>query len=155
VFTTLHDFESPNGSGPSAALVVGDDSRLYGTTASGGTNSSGATTTAGTIFSIARDGTGFTKIYSFDGAAGAAPNSALLQLDDTVFIGTTGSGGRCSEGTVFRLSLTGDTIDGLTSCGSGSRDSGGGGVTSPFAILWLLGAGLAGARRRRWPSDAC
>jgi uncharacterized repeat protein (TIGR03803 family) len=148
VFTTLHDFDAPNGSGPTAPLIVGHDGRLYGTTAGGGTNDSGATTTAGTIFSIARDGTGFTKVVSFAGSDGATPGSAMIQLSDSVFVGTTASGGRCGEGTVFSLSLTGDEFEGETSCGSsGGSNNGGGGATSPLGLVLLLGGGWIVGRR--------
>jgi uncharacterized repeat protein (TIGR03803 family) len=91
---------------------------------------------------MARDGTAFTKIYSFDGTAGSSPNSAMLQLSSSAFVGTTSASGRCGEGTVFRLSLTGETITGQTSCGQdNNNDSGGGGVIDPawLALLGLLG----------------
>jgi len=141
VFTTLHHFDSPNGSAPSAPMIIGRDGRLWGTTAAGGTNDAGNETTAGTIFAIARDGTGFMKIVSFAGSNGASPNSTMIQLTDTAFVGTTSSGGRCGEGTVFRMGLTGQTVDGDTSCGNSSSGNGGGGATSPLSLVLLLGGG--------------
>jgi uncharacterized repeat protein (TIGR03803 family) len=150
VFTTLHDFETNNGSQPSATPTLGTDGKLYGTTSAGGTNSTGTATSFGTIWSMARDGTAFTKVYSFDGTAGASPNSAMLQLSSSAFVGTTSTAGRCGEGTVFRLSLTGETITGQTSCGqdNNNNDSGGGAIDP----AWLMLLGLLGcwrvARRR-------
>ena len=142
VFTTLHDFAAKNGSQPTATPVLGAHGKLYGTTSAGGTNSAGDTTTFGTIWSISRDGTEFTKIYSFDGTAGASPNSAMLQLSSSVFVGTTAAAGRCGEGTVFRLSLTGETITGETSCGqNNSNNNSGGGAVDP---TWLTLLGLLG-----------
>jgi uncharacterized repeat protein (TIGR03803 family) len=136
-FTTLHDFNAPNGASPVAPVILGNDGRLYGVTTGGGTNADGDPTSAGTIFSIARDGTAFTKIYSFVSENGVGPNTELVQLDNSTFIGTTTSGGRCGEGTVYSLSLTGEEIEGDTTCGGGF-DDGGGGRTAPLTLLlWL------------------
>ena len=72
-FTVLHDFESPNGANPSGALLSWHRFASLRRDRAGGTDSSGATTNFGTIFSIARDGTGFVKLYSFDGERGFRP----------------------------------------------------------------------------------
>ena len=139
-FKTLHNFATTKGSQPAATPTLGlppsgVDTLLYGTTSGGGTNSDGDATSFGTIWSMTRIGEDwdFKKIYSFDGAAGAGPNSAMLRLSSSVFVGTTSAAGRCGEGTVFRLSLTGDEIEGQTSCGQGnnSNDSGGGVIDPP------------------------
>jgi uncharacterized repeat protein (TIGR03803 family) len=144
----MHDFDTPDGANPSGALIVGMDSRLYGVTGGGGTNSSGTTTGLGTIFSIARDGTGFTKLHSFEGSHGALPTGPLLQLNATTFVGITVSGGKCSQGTVFQYSSTGATVSGNTTCGQKKKNQSGGGALAP-ALLLLLGAlGLAPRRRR-------
>jgi uncharacterized repeat protein (TIGR03803 family) len=149
LFTVLHDFDAPNGSTPTAALIVGSDSRLYGVTAGGGTNSSGATTTFGTIYSIARDGTGFTKLYSFDGKDGSGPYGPLLQLDATTFVGIAAAGGKCNQGTLFRLSTTGATISGNTTCGQKkNKNNSGGGAVAPGLLLLFGTLGLARRRRR-------
>jgi uncharacterized repeat protein (TIGR03803 family) len=147
LYTVLHDFETPNGANPSGELIVASDSRLYGTTAAGGTNSSGTTTGFGTIYSIARDGTGFEKLYSFDGSNGSAPGGPLLQLDAATFVGIALSGGRCGQGTLFHYSSTGETVSGNTTCGQKKKNKNGGGALAPGMLL-LLG-GLALARRRR------
>jgi uncharacterized repeat protein (TIGR03803 family) len=148
-FNTLHDFGTKLGSQPAATPILGDDGLLYGTTSSGGTNQEGDTTSFGTIWSMPRDGTPFRKIFSFDGTTGSGPNSAMLQLNSSIFVGTTGGGGRCGEGTVFRLDLTGDTIEGDTTCGDTGGGNSGGGRIDP---AWLLVLGLLGwwsvARRR-------
>ncbi len=70
LFSVMHNFEDSNGDTPAGAMILGLDTRLYGTTAFGGTTSNGSKSTLGTIFSIARDGTGFSKLYSFDKRAG-------------------------------------------------------------------------------------
>jgi uncharacterized repeat protein (TIGR03803 family) len=152
VFTTLHDFTAKRGSVPTAAPIVGRDGNLWGTTSGGGVDEDDETTTFGTIYTVARDGSAFERVFSFNGSLGASPNSPLLQLGDNVFVGTTSAGGRCSEGVIFRLDLTGDTVEGETSCGSRGNDSGGG-ATAP-AWLVLLGAwgALLAARRRHGAS---
>jgi len=145
VFTVLHNFDGAKGAQPTGELLLAQDGKLVGTTGAGGTNSAGSTTTLGTIFSIARDGTGFTSLYSFDGKEGATPGGSLLQLDANTFAGVTFAGGRCSQGSVYQLSLTGATAKGVTNCGR-KNNSGGGGVAP--ALLLLL-AVAAAARRLR------
>jgi uncharacterized protein (TIGR03382 family) len=144
-FTVLHDFDDANGSRPAGALLLGNDGRLYGTTTGGGANEAGSVLGLGVIFSIARDGTGFELLHVFDSTQGANPAGALLQLSDAVFVGTTENGGNCGQGTLYRLSLAGDTVDGITNCGQRRNNNDGGGSTAP-ALLLLLG--LLGLRRR-------
>jgi len=141
VFTVLHNFDGNKGAQPSGELLRGQDGKLYGTTATGGTNDKGTATLFGTIFSIARDGTGFTSLHSFQGNDGSSPSGRLLQLNTTTFVGITQSGGRCSQGTVYQLSLTGATTKGVTNCGR--KNNSGGGAVAPVLLLLLLVAGLA------------
>jgi len=136
VFTPLHQFNGNLGSGPTGELLLAQNGSLIGTTTAGGTNASGNLLNAGTIFSIARDGTGFTSLHSFDGSKGAVPTGQLLQLGPSTIVGVTTSGGRCSQGTLYNFSLTGATVDGNTSCGQ--KKNKGSGSTGP-AILLLLG----------------
>ena len=147
VFTTLHDFDGNNGSRPLGALLLGKDGKLYGTTAGGGTSTSGSPTTFGTLFSVARDGTGFARHYSFDGTQGANPVGRLVQLSDDVFVGVTTSAGQCSYGTLYRFSFAGDTVTGNTRCGRRRNNDGGGGGTAPV-LLFLIGT-MAALRRTR------
>ncbi len=143
-----HDFETANGAGPSGALTLGLDGRLYGVTASGGTDSSGTATNFGTIYSIARDGTGFTKLYSFDGTNGSSPSGSLLQLDANTFVGIAAGGGKCSGGTLFSYSSTGATVVGNTTCGQKKQNKSGGGALAPGLLLLFGALGLAPRRRR-------
>ena len=148
VFTVLHQFGGNDGARPVGALLLGNDGKLYGTTASGGTAGTGGTaSTFGTIFVIGRDGTGFTQLHSFDNTKGSSPVGRLLQLTDSVFIGATTLGGNCGGGTVYRLSLTGETVTGRSDCGRGDNNNNGGGSMAP-AILLLFGL-LGFARRLR------
>jgi uncharacterized repeat protein (TIGR03803 family) len=146
VFSVLHDFDGLQGARPTGELLLAQDGKLYGTTATGGTNAAGTVTTAGTIYSIARDGTGFTSLLSLDGSQGSTPTGRLLQLNDATFVGVAQAGGRCSQGTLFQFSLTGATVKGITNCGQRSN-SGGSGSMAP-GLLLLLGA-LGIVRRQR------
>lgn len=138
VRTTLHDFRDKGGSQPTGGLLLGRDGRLYGTTSTGGTTSSGGDSTLGTVYSIERDGTDFTKLADFESETGANGNGRLVQLNGTEFIGTTTNGGRCGSGTVFRLSLAGTTLDGDTTCGETSSGGGGGGGAASWLLLLLF-----------------
>lgn len=141
VFSVLHDFDGSKGAQPTGELLLAQDGKLYGNTASGGTADNGNATLYGTIYSIARDGTGFTSIYSFKGSDGSNPTGRLVQMDATRFVGLAQGGGRCSQGVAYQLSLTGATVKGVTNCGR--RNNSGGGSVAPALLLLLLTAGLA------------
>ena len=146
--TVLHDFDQEDGSQPTGELLLGENGALYGTTAFGGNLTCGVSGGCGTIFSIARDGSGFASLYSFSYSNGSAPSSRLLQLDGDTFIGLAQSGADCGFGTVYQFSLTGDTVSGITNCGRKKKNNSGGGSTTP-GLLLLLGGALAARRLRR------
>jgi len=140
VFTTLHAFDGTAGARPSGELLLAQNGSLVGTTTTGGTNSTGAVTTYGTIFSIARDGTGFTSLRSFEGSNGSSPAGRMVQFDASTFVGLAAGSGRCGQGVLYQFSLTGATVDGITNCGQ-RRNSGGGG-TAPVLLLLVGSLGL-------------
>lgn len=144
VFTTLHHFDGTAGARPTGELLLALNGSLVGTTTTGGTNSTGLVTTFGTIFSIGRDGTGFTSLASFDGSDGSAPTGRLVQPDATTFLGLATGSGRCGQGVLYQFSLTGATVDGITNCGQ--RKNSGGGSTAPALLLLFGTLGLL----RRW-----
>jgi uncharacterized repeat protein (TIGR03803 family) len=105
-FNMLLSFDGPDGNGPYAALVQGNDGNLYGTTSEGGTGY-----ISGTVFKITPSGV-LTTLHNFSGPDGFNPTSALLQASDGYFYGTTEGGGSSSAcqfgcGTVFRISQDG------------------------------------------------
>jgi len=87
-FTSLQDLGSTaNGANPSCSLVSAEEF-LYGMTSSGGINN------YGTIFKTNLDGTGFTKLFDFDGAInGSHPNGSLIS-DGTLLFGMASTGGK-------------------------------------------------------------
>jgi uncharacterized repeat protein (TIGR03803 family) len=116
--TTLYSFcsrggdQCPEGAAPEGTLVQGTDGNLYGTTSSGGVdtscdNGSGC----GTVFRITASGS-LTMLHSFDVTDGAWPYAGLIQGTNGKFYGTTIEGGANSClfdgcGTVFSMSLSG------------------------------------------------
>ncbi len=100
--TRLYDFpDKKDGLQPEASLIQASDGLLYGTTYYGGTEGGGS------VFVIARDGSGFTTLHSFAGGDvdGANPLAALLQARDGTLYGTTAYGGLQRVGTAYRLAL--------------------------------------------------
>src|ERR1039457_5524044 len=105
--TNLYSFVgSPNdGNDPEAGLVQGSDGNFYGTTYDGGTNNDNY----GTVFRISPNGSE-TNLHSFVGSPndGAHPIGGLVQGSDGNFYGTTEVGGTNGDGTVFRISPSGN-----------------------------------------------
>lgn len=98
--TTLHSFNTTDGSYPYAGVILGLDGNFYGTTSQGGTAGDG------TVFRISPQGA-FTTLHSFSVSDGAEPWGALVQGDDGAFYGTTEAGGAGDEGTVFKITRNG------------------------------------------------
>jgi len=97
VLTTLFFFNGTNGSGPESALMQASDGNFYGTTEQGGTYNDG------TVFEMSPAGSLIT-LFPFAGVNGADPyGSALIQLSDGTFYGTTSTGGTHDVGTLFRF----------------------------------------------------
>ncbi len=123
--TTLYSFCSQSGCTDGgfpegAGLIQATNGDLYGTTPYGGSYPNcalGASIGCGTIFKITLDGT-LTTLYGFcsggypcvDGAEPGAPGygAGLVQGADGNFYGTTGFGGSCNYGTVFKVTPTGN-----------------------------------------------
>jgi uncharacterized repeat protein (TIGR03803 family) len=106
-FTTLHNFDSNDGSLITAGLVQGADGDLYGTATEGG--SSNCQYGCGSIYKISTSGT-FTTLYSFCTSLpctdGSYPQSGLVLATDGNFYGTTETGGT-GAGTVFKVTPNG------------------------------------------------
>jgi uncharacterized repeat protein (TIGR03803 family) len=99
--TTLHSFTREEGF-VANGLVPDLAGNLWGATQYGGDAQEG------TIYKIARDGSNFTLIYTFDGGArGGNVTQALIAGCDGAMYGTTAQGGTYNQGTLFRVSHSG------------------------------------------------
>jgi uncharacterized repeat protein (TIGR03803 family) len=102
-FTNLHNFSvGTDGINPNAGLIVSGNT-LYGTAPEGGASS------AGMVFRLNIDGTGYTNLHSFAGGSndGGFPNGGLLLAGGTLFGETSSGGGNSGKGVVFALSTNG------------------------------------------------
>lgn len=99
-FLKLLDFNgSANGSYAYCSLIS-DGTFLYGMTYIGGANN------LGTIFKIKPDGTGYVKLFDFDGATnGKYPRGSLVS-DGTNLYGMAKEGGANDLGTIFKYQLS-------------------------------------------------
>jgi uncharacterized repeat protein (TIGR03803 family) len=129
--TTLHSFDSADGSEPVYALIQGMDGNLYGTTFAGGASLS-CVGGCGTIFKITPAGA-LTTLHSFEGPDGAEPLAGLVQDAKGNFYGTTYMGGASGYGTVFEFS----SGRGLTTLHSFNNEDG----ANPYAGLFLAANG--------------
>jgi uncharacterized repeat protein (TIGR03803 family) len=103
VFKTVYQFPGGESGGVPVnigSLAVDGRGNLYGTTQQGGKYG------RGTVFRLSRKDNEIKKtvLWNFQGPDGARPLSAVV-LDESVanIYGTTLGGGKCSKGTVFRL----------------------------------------------------
>ncbi|HXM88892.1 MAG TPA: choice-of-anchor tandem repeat GloVer-containing protein [Candidatus Acidoferrum sp.] len=98
-FTILQEFGKPgtnDGINPFGSLTL-NATTLYGTTQLGGSQGNG------TVFQISTDGTGYDRIYDFQGGNDAAnPTDDVILLDNTLY-GMTPAGGQCGDGAIFAL----------------------------------------------------
>jgi uncharacterized repeat protein (TIGR03803 family) len=114
-----------DGSG-SSPLILGRDGSLYGTTYGGGSRA-GDKYGAGTVYRMTTAGD-LTTLYEFCTTApctdGQNPLGIILASDGN-FYGTTGAGGKFKQGTLFRISPTGEfkllhTFCSQANCADGS-----------------------------------
>ncbi len=131
---------SPDGHNPEAGLVVLGN-RLYGTTASGGTNNNG------TVFSMGTNGANYTTLRVFtNNPDGSSPRGSWALSGGTLY-GITASGGTNGLGSIYSINTNGGNYtvlhsyaiipDGFSPLGGltlanntlyGSSSQGGGGI---------------------------
>lgn len=106
----LHSFAGgADGAKPAAALFLGQQGELYGTTEYGGTGTctSSQGNGCGTVFQVDPGGS-VSILYSFKGGSdGYIPNAGVIQVANGDLYGTTNAGGAYNSGTVFHLTLNG------------------------------------------------
>jgi len=102
-FTKLLDFNGTNGSTPFGSLTIsGNDSILYGMTASGGADN------AGVIFSINTNGSHYTFLRNFTrtDTSGSSPHGSLI-LSGNILYGMTSENGIYGYGNIFSIHTNG------------------------------------------------
>src|SRR3989442_1413466 len=110
--TTLHVFHDTDGNAPVAALVLGTNGNLYGTTEFGGTATNTACFGGGGTGVEIRSDRAVLSLHSFTNNEGEGPRAGLLQASDGNLYGTTQFGGTSTNcvggcGTVFKITLNG------------------------------------------------
>ena len=119
-YITLHHFTGgADGGWPYGGLLIGSDSRLYGTCEYYGANG------VGTIYSMEMSGSNFTTLHAFPAfpGDGQAPYAGLLQASDGSLYGSTASGGTNGAGSLFKINQDGNAYQILHSF-SGTNDDG-------------------------------
>ena len=131
--TTLYNFSAgEDGAAPYAGLVEGADGNFYGTASWTGAS------LGGTVFKITPAGA-LTTLYRFCAQGrtpcldGNSPLAALVQGTDGNFYGTTSSGGANNQGTVFKITPSGELTTLYSFCSQGGTACSDGSV--PHAAL--------------------
>ena len=110
--TTLHSFDSTDGSYPIVSGKQAADGNFYGVASLGGASNNCGSVGCGIVFKITTAGA-VTTLYNFDFTHGSFPDAGLIQATDGNFYGTTASGGASSNcgsvgcGTVFKITPSG------------------------------------------------
>jgi uncharacterized repeat protein (TIGR03803 family) len=137
-FQVLHNFDYTNGGYLYAGLIMSGGA-LFGTTYEGNAS-------AGTIFRINPDGSGFTNLYNLpdDGSEGAYPTCRLAVVGNTLY-GTAGYGGSNGNGGIFSIGADGTDFSLLYSFSAldpvnGNNYDG----TTPYASLYYYNGALYG-----------
>jgi uncharacterized repeat protein (TIGR03803 family) len=147
IYTALHSFtplslinpgSNSDGAVPVDGLIL-SGSTLYGTARLGGSSSAGA------VFAVNTDGTGFTNLYSFTALSGpdlinsdgAWPYGSLILSGNTLY-GTAYGGGSSGDGTVFAINSDGTGFTNLYTFKPGTNGWG------PYCSLILSGNTLYG-----------
>jgi len=143
-YEILHTFGDilSDGIYPGGTLIL-NGKILYGMASNGGKNS------AGTIFKMNLDGTGYSTLHSFIGSGinseGSSPTGLLL-LSDSILYGMTYFGGPNNNGTLFRLNLDGSNFK-LMHSFDGNTSDGSGGFTLSLYKSTLYGVSILGGTK--------
>lgn len=121
--SVLYSFgsSSTDGIGPNGGLILDSKGNFYGTTGYGGESGNGA------VFKLNSSGHE-TVLYNFAGGLdGSTPNGNLLRDPQGNFYGTTAYGGTYGNGTVFKLTSSGQesVLYSFTGGADGSQPGGG------------------------------
>jgi uncharacterized repeat protein (TIGR03803 family) len=102
----VHDFDNGVfGQYPSGALLQARNRMIYGMTNEGGLNNN-----AGVIFSYSILTNEYTVLHNFGaGNDGANPFGSLIQVNDSLLLGTCNSSGQFNFGTIFSYNMSSGT----------------------------------------------
>ena len=106
-FAKLYDFDGINGEYPDGVLVSASNGRLYGTTSSGGTDSTGV------LFEFDPSTGAYTKLMDFNlQETGREPfsNSLVVAGNGSVY-GTTHFGGTHDQGVLYQYNLESNSLE--------------------------------------------
>ena len=146
-YTVLYSFQTNgvDGHTPMTGVVQGHDGQLYGTTSAGGDHESG------TVFKLARDGTGYRVLFSFtpDSSDGNSTASKLVSGTDGALYGTTTQGGSEKRGTIFKLNADGTAYQIVHHFGSIPGDG-----STPVALVQGADGTLYGATKEGGAFDS-
>jgi len=98
--TVIHSFDPSEFVDVSKGVTLGQDGRLYGTSASGGTGN------IGLVYSLDTGGS-LAVLHEFFEEVGRQPLAGLVQAPDGFFYGANAFGGLQGLGTIFRMSPLG------------------------------------------------
>lgn len=98
-YKILNCKNSQSGIFPQLSKFVSDGNWLYGTTNSGGNG-------FGVVYKIKTDGTGYTRLFVFDGSTYGSNPLGLVLSGSTLF-GTTNYGGTYDSGIIFKINTDG------------------------------------------------
>jgi len=115
---TLHQISANDANNPLGGLLLGSDGLLYGTTRFGPFSELNS---AGTVFRIKTDGTGFTVLHKFKTSTpnaqgdsvnedGIYPETELVEGPDGYLYGVTPLGGPNGTGVAYRMSRDGTSF---------------------------------------------
>jgi uncharacterized repeat protein (TIGR03803 family) len=106
VFAYLYNFMTPpsDGFAPAAGPIMDGKGNIYGTTEYGGAYGSPGESTGGTVFELNTTTGMETVLFSFGGypGDGLLPEAGLIRYKNNLY-GTTYTGGKNGQGTVFKL----------------------------------------------------
>ena len=161
-YNLLHLFDTANWDGAyPSSLMEGSDGALYGTT-SGITAAGGNPNTNldGTVFTLQKDGSGYTLLHSCDYWSGDGTGAAgLVEGKDGMLYGTTIEGGGTNrDGILFRLGKDGNGYSILHSLVAGDDGSRPIGLTQGsdgafYGVAWQGGSMNCGTIFKLWPPE--
>lgn len=141
-YAPIHNFPDATGGRNPYGSLWSDGTYFYGMTEAGGTSD------LGVIFKILPDGTNYSKIWDFDGAASGHTAYGAVISDGTFLYGMTNGGGTNNKGVIFKLMPDGSNFTKLWDFDGGALGG------SPLGSLTYDGNALYGLTSRGGSNNA-